>query len=184
MKNGSVIAAIRSEADLEAVLSTKTEVIFDLCADLLALPAKVEKVHEHGKKIFIHFDLATGIAKDKTGVRFAKIAGVDGIISTRANIIKIAREEGLFTIQRFFILDSQSVATTVEGLRSSKADMIEIMPGIIPKIIEKLKEMLSVPIIAGGLIETEDEIKTLIKSGATAISTGNAKLWNFSEVTK
>lgn len=184
MKNGSVIAAIRNEADLDAVLSTGIQIIFDLCADLLTLSTKVKKVHAAGKKIFIHFDLATGIAKDKSGMRFAKIAGVDGIISTRSNIIKLAREEELFTIQRFFIVDSQSVATTVEGLRSSKADMIEIMPGIIPKIIRYLKEKISVPIIAGGLIETEEEIKALLDNGATAISTGNVTLWNYSEVTK
>jgi hypothetical protein len=40
--------------------------------------------------------------------------GVDGIISTRTNIIKFARQEGLTTVQRFFIVDSHSVDTTVE----------------------------------------------------------------------
>ncbi len=182
LKTGSIIAAIRNESEFDAVLSTEIEVIFDLCADLLTLSARVEKAHLAKRKFFIHFDLATGIAKDKSGMRFAKIAGVDGIISTRANIIKLAREEGLFTVQRFFILDSQSVSTTVESLRSSKADMIEIMPGVIPKIIKNLKTKISIPIIAGGLIETEDEVRAILNSGATAVSTGNPKLWKDCEV--
>jgi glycerol uptake operon antiterminator len=102
---------------------------------------------------------------------------VDGIISTRTNIIKMAKEEGVFSIQRFFILDSHSIDTTLESLKSSKADMIEIMPGIIPKIIKRLKESVDIPIIAGGLIETKEEIKEILKSGAFAISTGKEELW-------
>ena len=55
--------------------------------------------------------------------------------------------------------------------------MIEIMPGSILKVIPKLKETVEVPIIAGGLIETEQEASDAIKWGASAVSTGQKKLW-------
>ena len=55
--------------------------------------------------------------------------------------------------------------------------MIEIMPGIIPKIIKSLAAEINTPIIAGGLIETEAEISSVLEAGATAISTGNKELW-------
>lgn len=56
--------------------------------------------------------------------------------------------------------------------------MIEIMPGSVTKVISRLKEILDIPIIAGGLIETEEEAIEVIKSGAAAVSTGKITLWN------
>lgn len=55
--------------------------------------------------------------------------------------------------------------------------MIEIMPGVVPKIIHALQERISVPIIAGGLIENDSEVKAAAESGAFGISTSNKKLW-------
>ena len=177
----SVIAAVRSEKDLDRALASDCELIFDLNPDLLTLNEKVSQVHKNGKKLFIHLDLATGIGKDKSGIKFAKQVGVDGIISTRVNIIKMAREAELFTVQRFFVVDSQSVDTTVEGLKASKADMIEVMPGTVSKIITALKKRVDVPIIAGGLIDTENEVKDALSAGAMAISTGKEALWSIGE---
>lgn len=65
-----------------------------------------------------------------------------------------------------------------ETVKSSKADMIEVMPGVVPKIIGRLKGSVAVPIIAGGLIETAEEAKAAIDSGAYAISTGDKSLWD------
>lgn len=172
-----VIAAIRTEKELNAALNSKCDIIFDLNPDLFTVAENVKKVHDAGKKLCIHIDFASGIGKDKTGIQFAKHAGVDGIISTRVNIIRLAREEGIFTIQRFFIVDSRSVDTTAESLKASRPDMIEIMPGILPKVISDLKSKAGVPIIAGGLIEEKEEISKVIESGAAAVSTGKQELW-------
>ncbi len=178
MGRNAVIAAVRTEEEVMEVLETNVRMIFYLCPDLHTLESIVEKVHKSDKKILIHFDLATGIGKDRSGLQFVKGIGVDGIVSTRVNIIKMAREVGLFTVQRFFIVDSHSVDTTIDALKASKADMIEIMPGVIPKVISDLKSKFDLTIIAGGLIETKEEVITAIKSGATAVSTGKRSLWN------
>ena len=143
----------------------------------MTLGDNIQEAHKSGKSLFIHIDLAEGIAKDKFGVQYVKSMGVDGIISTRANLIKFAKDEKLFTVQRFFILDSRSVEAITETVKTSKADMIEVMPGVVPKIIQRLKEKLTVPIIAGGLIETQEEAEAAEKSGAQAISTGAKCLW-------
>ena len=55
--------------------------------------------------------------------------------------------------------------------------MIEIMPGIAYKAIKSLRSTLSLPIIAGGLIDTVEEIENATSSGAAAISTGKMELW-------
>ena len=172
-----IIAAVRRESEFESALLQDIGIIFDLSPDLLNAANRVKKAHESGKRLFIHIDLATGIGKDESGISFLKGIGVDGIISTRTNIIKIAKKQGLFTVQRFFIVDSHSIDTTIETLKTSKADMIEIMPGTIAKVIKRLKTELEMPIVAGSLIETNEEIEEAILCGATAVSTGKKELW-------
>ncbi len=172
-----IIAAVRTQSEMETALKSRVEVIFDLCSNIISVGENVERAHNAGKKLFVHIDLADGIGKDKYGVVYLQNIGVDGIISTRVNLIKLAKENGLFTIQRFFVVDSHSIDTTLEGLKSSKADMIEIMPGVMTKVIKRLKAKIGTPIIAGGLIETGEEIAEIFKCGTFAVSTGKQEFW-------
>jgi glycerol uptake operon antiterminator len=55
-------------------------------------------------------------------------------------------------------------------------DMIEVMPGIMPKMVERFAA-IGIPVIAGGLIETKAEITSSLKAGAVAVSTGKKGLW-------
>lgn len=177
MRN-KVIAAIRSKEELIKASQSDVKIIFDLSPNILTIEDSISIAHNANKKFFIHIDLTEGIGKDKSGIEYVKKLGVDGIISTRTGIIKAARELGIFTVQRFFIVDSHSIETTVESIKISKPQMIEIMPGSVLKVISRLKEILDIPIIAGGLIETEDEAISIIQSGASAVSTGMISLWN------
>lgn len=173
-----IIAAVRNETELAAALRSKVKLIFCLSSNIHTLEKMVNAVHEAGKKVYLHMDLAEGIGKDKAGLEYVKQKGVDGIISTRVSIIKAAREVGLFTVQRFFIVDSQSISTTLEYIKGSKPDMIEIMPGTVTKVIAKLKTSTEIPIIAGGLIETKQEIDEALKNGAAGVSTSRQELWD------
>lgn len=172
-----VIAAVRTKEELEDALKSPVSMIFHLNPNILTLTTTIDQVHEAGKKLLIHMDLADGIGKDRAGIYFAKKAGVDGIISTRVKIIKDAREAGLYTVQRFFAVDSQSVQTTIEAAKNARPNMIEIMPGMMEKVIVRLKQEIDIPVIAGGLVETKNEIKTAMTAGATAVSTGVRELW-------
>lgn len=177
MEKERIIAAARNGMELLDALKSGSDIIFMLAPNISEIKNQAELVHKAGKKIFIHLDLAEGIGKDEYGIRYAKEQGTDGIISTRANIIKLAKKENLFAVQRFFAVDSQSVNTIIETSKASKADMIEIMPGTLTKVIKKLKNELDMPIVAGGLIETEEEVKAAFSSGAFAISTGKKEFW-------
>lgn len=177
MKLTSVIAAVRSEQDFAAALQSKVSTVFQLVPNLMTVATQAQSAHQNGKTFFVHIDLAEGIAKDCYGIRFLKKAGVDGVISTRQSLIKLAREEGLMTVQRFFALDSRSVETIVESVKTAKADMIEVMPGVVPKVIRRLCTLVDVPIIAGGLVETATERDAVLENGGRAVSTGNHTLW-------
>ena len=177
MKKPEIFSAIRSGCELKYAINSNTKIIFMLSPNIMDIKKQAEAVHKAGKKYFIHIDFAEGLGKDEQGILFAKELGIDGIISTRSNIIKLAKKAGLFTVQRFFIIDSHSVNTTIETAKASKADMIEIMPGTVSKVIKTLKKELDMPIVAGGLIETMQEITEATNCGATAVSTSKKEFW-------
>ena len=177
MEKGKVIAAARNREQLRLAAGSGVDIIFMLATNIVELNEHIEIAHNAGKKLFIHLDLAEGIGKDEYGIRYVMEQGVDGIISTRTNIIKLAKRIGISTVQRFFIVDSQSVETTVEAAKAGKADMIEIMPGTVSKVIKRLRGDLDMPIVAGGLLETREEIAEAFECGVAAVSTGKHELW-------
>ena len=61
-------------------------------------------------------------------------------------------------------------------LRHTKPDFMELMPGVIGKSIRRFSSF-GTPVIAGGLIETKQELTEALGSGATAVSTGRKELW-------
>ncbi len=172
-----VIAAVRNNEDFEIAIKSKVKIIFDLAPGIAEIGDKIKKAHSAQKILFAHIDLATGIGKDKSGIEFLKNLGLDGILSTKASMIKTAKELGLKAVQRFFIIDSKSVTATVEGIKSTKADMIEVMPALVFRVIKRLKAEVDVPIIAGGLVETAEDVAAACDSGAFAVSTGKHDLW-------
>ena len=172
-----MIAAVRTPEEFAFALQTKVEVLFMLATNLKEVSGQIKDAHDAGKKIFVHIDLAEGIGKDEYGLRYLKEQGADGVISTRTNLIKMAKKNDIFTVQRFFVVDSHSLDTTIESAKVSKADMIEIMPGTLGKVISRIKKELDIPVVVGGLIETEEEIREALGWGATAISTGEKKYW-------
>lgn len=173
-----IIAAVRDEQGFSAALDAPPELIFLLKSSILDIREHIARAHEKGKKLFVHVDLAEGIGKDEAGMAHLASLGVDGIISTRTGIVRAAKELGLICVQRFFMIDSRSVDTAAESLVQSRADMVELMPGVACKAITKMKSRTRVPIIAGGLIDEKSEIIAALSAGATAISTGNAELWD------
>ena len=170
-----VIAAIRDDG-WEAALHSPAQVLFYLSADLTTVHQRIRQAHEAGKYLLIHMDLADGIGKDRSGIRYLAQFGVDGIISTKAQIIRAAREMGLLTVQRFFALDSKGMESIEEMLRTSTPHLVEIMPGVIGKAIRRFSGC-GIPIIAGGLVETKHEVTEAISCGAAAVSTGKEALW-------
>ncbi len=177
MISGNVIAGVRNDEELIFAAKSNVNTIFLLRTDIESISAQLKIAHSAGKKLLVHLDFADGIGKDEYGIKYLKSLGIDGIISTRTNIIKAAKKLELFTVQRFFIVDSQSVQTTVESVASSKADVIEIMPGTLTKVVKKLKEELDTPIVVGGLVDCVEEIQNALDSGAVSVSTGKKELW-------
>lgn len=63
-------------------------------------------------------------------------------------------------------------------IENSKPTFVEVLPGVIPKAIYKLSQNTQIPIIAGGMIESKEEVIEALGAGAVAISTSNSNLFS------
>jgi glycerol uptake operon antiterminator len=179
LQENPVIAAVRDMEDLDQALDRKIRVIFLLAGDIFNLIDIEKKMRAPGHLFLLHLDLVRGVARDQAGITYLKKCfGIDGIISTHANIIQYARKQELITLQRLFIVDSESLKSGARLVQSSGPDSVEILPGIIlPFIQGSLQQLALPPIVAGGLIKTREEVDRILAAGAVAVSTSRKELW-------
>ena len=178
-----IIAAIKDKEHLEEIPTDKVDVIFLLRGELSTLKDLVERAIELDTLVFLHIDMAKGVKADREGIKYlAREVGIDGIITTRGRLIKEAKKEGLITVQRLFLLDSQSLTTGFNMIKGSKPDLVEVLPGpAVGELIGDLKKGLDTPIIAGGLVKKLDQVEILLQAdGVLGISTSKKELWEAS----
>lgn len=177
-----VIAAVKDEAGLKKCLESGAEIqiVFVLYGDLCNIGAIVERLKEGGKTVIIHLDLISGLGNREIVVDYIKnTTKADGIISTKSTLIKRAKELDFFAVMRFFMLDSMVYENVRKQIENVKPDMIEIIPGAMPKVISRLCEFIEgkVPVIAGGMIMDKEDTMKALAAGATAISTTRQNVW-------
>ncbi|MDT8862166.1 glycerol-3-phosphate responsive antiterminator [Alkalihalobacillus sp. MEB130] len=164
---------------IETAVKSQSNIVFIMKGDLLSTGEHIRQFKEAGKSVFIHMDFIEGLSNNKGGVRFvSKEWEPDGIITTKNQVIPIAKQAGLLTIQRSFMIDYNAFDRTVAMHHSLRPDAIEVLPGIIPRVIHELTEKIELPIIAGGLIKEKEEIMEALSAGALATSVGDPSLWN------
>lgn len=173
-----IIAAINNMDAMEEALQSSVNIIFLLTGDIFTLRETVEKIREAKKLVFIHVDLMEGFSKDATGVKYIiDTIQPDGIITTKSHHIKIAKEKGLIAIQRLFLLDSLNLDSGIKAVKSCRPDAIEILPGVMPKITQRIVKETQRPVITGGLIMDKSDVIDALQAGAIGISTSKREIW-------
>ncbi|MEG1256115.1 glycerol-3-phosphate responsive antiterminator [Clostridium sp.] len=177
LEENPIIAAVKNEGELELALSSEVQVIFVLFGDILNIKEISEKVHAADKVGIVHIDLIDGITNREVAIKYLKKETYfKGVISTKSQVVKYAKAHDLLGIQRVFIFDTISLNNSIKHL-GAECDAIEVLPGVIPKVIEQLAEKSQKPIVAGGLIESKEEVIMALKSGATCVSTTKEEIW-------
>jgi glycerol uptake operon antiterminator len=183
MVESQVIAAVQSESDIDEALSCKSNIIFLLTGSIMNLKNIVYRAKSSNKYVFLHMDFIQGIASDKTGVHYvAQEIQPTGILSTRSNLIRAAKDFNLMAIQRMFLIDRNAIDKGIKAIEQSQPDAVELMPGLMPKVIHEMTDLTPLPIIAGGLIRTEEEVSEALGAGALAVSVGTKELWNLRKI--
>jgi glycerol uptake operon antiterminator len=177
LRESPLIIAVKSAEELDRIIAGKGKIVFVLFGDLINIPGIVAKLKDTGKTVFVHLDLIDGLSSRDVAVDFlAENTRTDGILSTKAGLIKHAKSRGLLTVQRFFVLDSLALLNIEKQFPLDHADVVEILPGLMPKIIGKLVNLSHVPIIAGGLISDDEDVRNALNAGAVSVSTTNSAL--------
>lgn len=180
MVESQIIASVQNEKDLQRSLISNANIVFLLTGNLMTIADYIKQLKEAGKYVFIHLDFIDGISNSKNALSYvAEFWKPTGIITTKSHIVKMSNEVGLMTIQRIFLLDRSAIQKGIEMVKSCRPDAVEIMPGIMPKIIDELSSELDYPIIAGGLITQISEVHDALQAGALAVSSGDPEMWNF-----
>ena len=177
-----VIAAVKSDAGLQAAVEMEEiQVIFVLYGDVCTIPAILERIKAAGKKAMVHIDLIAGLSAKEISVEFiARQTRADGIITTKPALVRRAKELGIFAVLRFFVIDSLALKN-IENLEmqcgTSRPDFIEVLPGVMPKVLGRIAKVSRIPMIAGGLITEKEDVIAALSAGAIAVSSTNQDVW-------
>lgn len=174
-----IIAAAKDDESLQQALESASRVVFLLYGNLLTVSGLVKQVHNRGKLALVHMDLIEGLSSKEIAVdSLNAMAKPDGVISTRATQIRRARHLGLVTVQRFFVIDSMSIRGLQAQLKVGKPDFVEVLPGLMPRVITDVVQTTETPLIASGLIQYKEEVLAALSAGATAVSTTASSVWD------
>lgn len=173
-----VIAAIKNEEGLARCLESDCQVVFILYGTICDIGEIVARIQQAGKFPVVHLDLVSGLTPKEISVDFiCTHTGAQGIISTRPGVIKYARQKGLLAIQRFFIIDSRALETMFRQLETAAPDILEILPGVMPRVTRSIQKKSLVPVIASGLILDKKDITDALQSGASGVSSTRPETW-------
>ena len=127
-----IVAAVKDDNGLEMCLKSDIDAVFILYGDICTISDIVARVKDAGKIAMVHMDLINGLSSKDISTDFIrKYTRADGIITTKGNLITHAKEIGLATVLRYFVLDSMALINIEKQShhsRESQPDMIEILP--------------------------------------------------------
>lgn len=178
LEDSPVIVAIKDEEGLSKCKECDSRVVFILYGDIISIPQIVDEVKAAGRVALVHIDLVTGLSSKEIAVDFIhKYTKADGIISTKPNLIKRAKELGMYAILRVFVIDSMAYENIERQSKACRPDLIEILPALMPKVVSKICKATTTPVIAGGLVSDKEDVIELLNAGVTSVSSTNPTIW-------
>lgn len=174
-----ILPASANMREFEKFLQSDYQIGVFLEMHIAQLKNVAKMAKEYNKKMIYHVDLIQGIKNDEYATEYiCQEYKPYGLISTKSNVIQKAKQKGVKSVQRMFLIDSHALEKSYKLVERTRPDYIEVLPGIMPWMIQEVKERLQIPILAGGLIRTKEEVEQAIKAGAEAITTSNTHLWD------
>lgn len=178
IENTPIIPAVKDEESLKTCIKSDSSVIFVLFGDICNIADIVEQIKRKNKLAMVHMDLIAGLGSKEVSVDYIKRrTRADGIITTKPVLAKRAKELGLAVVLRFFIIDSMALSNLSKQTREARPDCIEVLPGVMPKVIRTITRENKIPLIAGGLITDKEDVCNALDAGAVAVSSTNTKIW-------
>ncbi|MFY4774116.1 glycerol-3-phosphate responsive antiterminator [Metabacillus sp. RGM 3146] len=173
-----VLPAIRNMKQFERFLDSPFEYGVLLDTNIGQLKGIIRASNAAGKKMLIHIDLIHGLKNDEYAAEYIyQEIKPAGIISTRSVVIKKAKQRGIYAVQRLFLLDTSAMKKSLELILKTQPDYIEVLPGLVPSLIQEVIQHTSIPVLAGGFVKTLEEAEQALTAGAVAVTSSCTDLW-------
>ena len=170
-------AAITANTYVDAALSSRAPVVFILRGNGLSLAPLVRRIHEAGKLVAVHIDLVAGLRQDRSGVAWLAGAGVDAVISSHGQLMASIRNEGMTAIHRLLLVRRSQLDSAVLAVSRAAPDIVEILPGVLFPSIVDFMPPFEMPVLAGGFIRTDSDVRAVLSAGALGVTTSSTSLW-------
>lgn len=179
IEGNPVVAAVKDmEGLVECCELEEIKVVFILFGDICSIRDIVDRVKEADRMALVHIDLIAGLGSKEVAVDYIKrYTQADGIITTKPQLVRRGKELSLCTVLRYFLIDSMALENIRIQQHGVKPDFIEVLPGLMPKVIGEICRISRTPVIAGGLITDKEDVVSALSAGAIAVSTTNRKVW-------
>ncbi|MFF2483015.1 glycerol-3-phosphate responsive antiterminator [Paenibacillus sp. NPDC058071] len=173
-----IVPAIRGWKDFEELIASPYTYLVLLDSQIGQLKSLVDEAAKYGKRMLIHADLIEGLKNDEHAAQFlCRHIAPAGIISTRTGVIQKTKQNGLIAIQRLFLLDTNALEKSFSLIERTQPDYIEVLPGLMPRMIGEVIAQTGKPVLAGGLIRTAEDVEAALEAGAEAVTTSRRALW-------
>ncbi|MFI7045008.1 glycerol-3-phosphate responsive antiterminator [Streptosporangium sandarakinum] len=130
-----------------------------------------------GKIVFVNMDSTPGLGHDPGALTYLKGIGAIGICSTRAAIIERANGLGLLAMQKVFVTDRSNLRRSLQSVARSQPDLVQLMPAIVLRYMERQARDLGVPYLAAGFVQGTQDVAEALHHGAAGVCTSDEGLW-------
>lgn len=174
-----ILPAVRNLKEFDELMESCYERIILLHAHIAQVKPLGNRARAFGKKLLMHADLIDGLKSDEYAIDYlAQEVKPEGIITTRNSVILAAKKKGLVCIQRLFLIDTMALESSLSQLERTKPDYVEVLPGIVPHLIEEITVRTQIPVIAGGFIRSGEDVNRAIEAGARSVTTSRKDVWS------
>jgi glycerol uptake operon antiterminator len=174
-----VIASVKDDAALVRALASKCQTLFILYGDITNIESIVNRAKKDGRTVLVNLDMVDGYATRAVAIKhLQRRTHADGILSSKAVLVRAAKDLGMIAVHRLFMIDSFAYHQLPDQARSSQADCLEILPGCLPRVIGWIRGDTDLPLIAGGLVCDANDVVTALRAGAEWVATSDQSLWD------
>lgn len=174
-----VIASVKDDAALETALASECKTLFILYGDITSIESIVQRAKRDGRSVLVNLDMVDGYATRSIAIKhLQRRTHADGILSSKAVLVRAAQDLGMVAVHRLFMIDSFAFHQLPAQAQASHADCLEILPGCIPRVLGWIRAKTDLPLIAGGLVCDEHDVSSALRAGAQWVATSDQTLWN------
>jgi glycerol uptake operon antiterminator len=165
-----IIPAVNDTGQLQAFFRSGYGMCVLMNFSISELGGVFENIARKGRRALVHCDLIHGLSGDEYAAKFLAGFNPAGILSTKPAVVTACKKLGVTAIQRVFLIDGSALAKSIQSVKKANPDYVELLPAPCLPALPMLRSEFSVPLIAGGLIQSKAMAEEILGLGVRAVT--------------